>query len=61
MSRSIPQLAYVTAFLQTDLFLVFLISFEKKPLPVQWRSNVNYFLVIGHDTHTWVSFQENSI
>ena len=37
MSRSLqlPYEAYVTAFLQTDLFLVHLFSCERKAVPVQ--------------------------
>ena len=37
MSRSVqlPYKAYVTAFLQTDLFLVYLFFCERKALPVQ--------------------------
>ena len=43
MSRSLqlPYEAYVTAFLQTDLFLVHLFFCERKAVPVQWRSDVN--------------------
>ena len=45
MSRSmqLPYKAYVTAFLQTDLFLVHLkfFFFGRKAVPVQWLSDVN--------------------
>ena len=33
--------AFVTAFLQTKFFLVYLFSCEIKAVPVQWRSDVN--------------------
>ena len=32
--------ADVTAFLQTDLFLVYLLFCERKAVPVKWRSDV---------------------
>ena len=43
MSRSmqLPREAYVMAFLQTDLFLVYLFFCERKAVAVQWRSDVN--------------------
>jgi len=43
MSRTLqlPYLAYVTAFLQTDLFLEYVFFCERKAVPVQWRSDVN--------------------
>ena len=40
-SMQLPYEAYVTAFLQTDLFLVDLFFCERKAVPVQWRSDVN--------------------
>ena len=49
-STQLPYHAYVTAFLQTDLFLVHLFFCERKAVPVQWRSDVNKCLVIGHGT-----------
>ena len=43
MSRSLqlPYEAYVTAFLQPDLFSVHLFFCERKAVPGQWRSDVN--------------------
>ena len=43
MSRSLqlPYEAYVTAFLQTDLFLVHFFFSERKAITVQWPSDVN--------------------
>ena len=43
MSRSLqlPYLAYVTAFLQTDLFLVHLFFCEREVIPIQWHSDVS--------------------
>ena len=63
MSRSVQllYLAYVTTFLQTDLFLAYLFFRERKTVPVQLRSDVNQFLVIGLGTPREVSFQGNSI
>ena len=42
MSRRIqlPYQAYVTVFLQTDLFSVYLFFRERKAVPVQWQSDV---------------------
>ena len=51
----LPYYAYVTAFLQTDLFLVHLFFCERKAVPVQWRSDINEFFVIGQGTPTGVS------
>ena len=48
-------------FLQTDLFLVYLFFCERNALPIQWRSDVKWFLVIGHAIPTGVSFRGNSI
>ena len=62
MSRSLqlPYQAYVTAFSQTDLFLVHLFFCERKTVPVQWRGDVNQCLVIGYGTPTGVSFKVDS-
>ena len=59
MSRSLqlPYKAYVTALLQTDLFLVHLVYCERKAVPVQWRSDVNLCPVIGYGTPPGVSFK----
>ena len=57
VSRSVqlPYLSYVTAFVQTILFLVYLFSRERTAV------SVTQFLVIGHATPTGVLFQGNSI
>ena len=41
MNLQLPYYDYVTAFLQTDLFLVYLFFCERKAVPVQWRIGVN--------------------
>ena len=40
-SMQLPYQAYVTAFLQTDLFLVYPFFCEIKGVPAQGRSDVN--------------------
>ena len=40
-SMQLPYWAYVTAFLQTDLFLVYLFFSKIKAVPLHWRSDVN--------------------
>ena len=63
MSRSVQllYLAYVTTYLQTDLFLAYLFFRERKTVSVQLRNDVNHFFVIGLGTPRGVSFQGNSI
>ena len=43
MSRSmqLPYFVYVMAFSQTDLFLVYIFSYERKAVPIQLRDDVN--------------------
>jgi len=48
MSRSLQLPYWVTAFLQTDLFLVHLFFCERKAVRVQWGSDVNWCFVIGY-------------